>query len=116
MFFRVGDVKDPVKTGIEAQILDSSGKKGAMGAHDHGGIISTVGAAKNMSRPPGQWNRMIVLCRGHHLVVDLNGHKIVDVQLDTSAVKDRPLKGHIGLQDHGVPNTLRFRRILLKEL
>ena len=82
LFFRVGDLKNPVQNGIEAQILDSTKKKGRMGPHDHGGIIRTVGASKNMSRKPGEWNRMIVTCKGHHLQVELNGEKIVDIQLD----------------------------------
>ncbi|MHC4911103.1 MAG: 3-keto-disaccharide hydrolase, partial [Planctomycetota bacterium] len=116
VFFRVGDRTNPVNTGIECQILDSTGKTGAMSHHDHGGIISTVGAAHNMSRQPGEWNRMIVTARGSHLTVDLNGRTIVDIALDESAVKDRPAQGFIGLQDHGRPNDLRFRNVRLKEL
>ena len=113
--FRVGDLKNPVNTGIEAQVLDSFGKK-KVGPHDHGGIIRTVGASKNMSRKPGQWNTMIVTCKGHHLKVQLNGEGIVDIQLNKSPMKDRPLEGHIGLQDHGEPNKLHFRNIKIKEL
>jgi hypothetical protein len=105
-----------VNQGIEAQILDNTGKEGEMTHHDHGGIIRTVGASKNMSAPPGKWNRMIVTARGHHLEVCLNGHKIIDLALDKSAMKDRPLEGYIGLQDHGEPHNLRFRNIWLKEL
>ena len=116
VYFRVGDLASPVKTGIEAQILDSSDKEGKRTAHDHGGIIGTVGASRNMSKPPGEWNRMIVTCRGHHLQVELNGEKIVDVRLDTSPIKDRPLEGHVGLQDHGEPNEIQFRNIRLREL
>ncbi len=117
VFFRVGDVTNPVETGIEAQILDSSRKKGDMTHHDHGGIIRTVGARKNMSAKPGEWNRMVVMCRGQHLVVDLNGERIIDIRrLDQSAMKDRPLEGHVGLQDHGEPHVLRFRNVMLKEL
>ena len=116
MFFRVGDLKNPVQNGIEAQILDSTKKKGRMGPHDHGGIIRTVGASKNMSRKPGEWNRMIVTCKGHHLQVELNGEKIVDIQLDKTPMKDRPLQGYIGLQDHGEPNNLYFRNIKIKRL
>ena len=116
LFFRVGDLKNPVQNGIEAQILDSTKKKGRMGPHDHGGIIRTVGASKNMSRKPGEWNRMIVTCKGHHLQVELNGEKIVDIQLDKTPMKDRPLQGYIGLQDHGEPNNLYFRNIKIKRL
>jgi opacity protein-like surface antigen len=116
VYFRVGDTADPVAKGIEAQILDCTGKEGAMSAHDHGGIISAVGASKNMSLPPGEWNRMIVTARGKHLEVGLNGLKIIDLKLDETPVKDRPLEGYIGLQDHGEPHNLRFRNIWLKEL
>ena len=113
--FRVGDLKNPVHTGIEAQVLDSYGKK-KVGPHDHGGIIRTVGASKNMSKKPGEWNTMIVTCNGSHLKVTLNGEQIVDVQLDKTPMKDRPLEGYIGLQDHGEPNNLHFRNIKIKEL
>jgi hypothetical protein len=116
VFFRVGERADPVSTGIEAQILDSSKHSGPMTHHDHGGIISAVGASRNMSRAPGEWNRMIVTMRGTHLSVDLNGANIVDVVLDETAVKDRPRSGFIGLQDHGQPNDVRFRQIWIKAL
>ena len=116
VYFRIGDPKDPVKTGIECQILDSAGKPDdKMGHHDHGGIIRTVGATKNMSKKPGEWNKMIVTCKGYHLQVNLNGEDIVDIQLDKTPVKDRPLEGHISLQDHGEPNNLHFRNIRIKE-
>jgi hypothetical protein len=116
VFFRVGDPKDPVKTGIEAQILDSTKHTGPLTAHDHGGIISTVAASKNMSKKPGEWNRMKITCRGPRLQLQLNGEQVVDVQLDTSPIKDRPAKGYIGLQDHGQPNDIRFRNIRIREL
>ena len=116
LFFRVGDLKDPVETGIEAQILDSSEKKGPLGHHDHGGIIRTVGPSQNMSRPPNQWNRMVVTCIGSHLQVELNGQQIIDTRLDQGAMKDRPLEGYMGLQDHGQPNNLKFRNLRILEI
>ncbi len=116
VYFRVADRNDPVEQGIEAQILDSTGKKGEMSHHDHGGIVRAVGASKNMSRPPHQWNRMVVTCVGSHLQVDLNGESIIDTNLAETAVSDRPLEGYIGLQDHGRPNDIRFRNIRIREL
>ena len=110
VYFRVGDRNDPVRTGIEAQILDCSEKEGPLGSHDHGGIVSTDAApAKNMSRNPDEWNRMVITCIGSHLQVELNGEQIIDTQLDEGALKDRPLEGYIGFQDHGQPNNIRFR-------
>ena len=116
IYFRVGDRNDPVKQGIEAQILDSSKKQGPVGPHDHGGIIGTVAVSKNMSRPPHQWNRMVVTCIGSHLQVELNGEQIIDTQLDKGAMKDRPLEGYIGFQDHGQPNDIKFRDIRIREI
>ena len=116
-YFRVADRNDPVKTGIEAQILDSSAKQGALTSHDHGGIVGTSEAAsKNMSKAPGEWNRMVVTCVGSHLQVELNGEQIIDTMLDQTPMKDRPLQGYIGFQDHGQPNDIRFRHIRLRTL
>jgi len=117
VYFRVRDVDNPVETGIEAQILDSSGKtEGEMTHHDHGGIIRTIGATKNVSNAPNEWNRMILTCKGNHLQVNLNDEDIIDIQLDETPVKDRPEEGYIGLQDHGEPNNLKFRNIRIQEL
>ena len=116
VYFRVGDRSDPVSRGIEAQILDSSKKEGPLGPHDHGGIIRTAGAAKNMSRPPHEWNRMVVTCIGSHLQVELNGKQIIDTRLDKGPMKDRPLEGYIGFQDHGEPNNIKFRNIRIREI
>lgn len=114
VFIRVKDVKNPVDTGIEVQILDSYGKKGKLIHHDNGGVIRTVGPSKNMSKPAGEWNRMIVTCKKSNLQVDLNGEEIVNIDLSNTPVKDRPLSGFIGLQDHGIP--LWFRNIKIKPL
>ena len=117
VYFRVADLNDPVKQGIEAQILDSSKKTTPLGSHDHGGIVGTkAGASKNMSRPPNEWNRMVVTCIGYDLQVELNGEPIIDVSLDETPMKDRPLEGFIGFQDHGQPNNIRFRNIRILEL
>ena len=116
-YFRVGDLNDPVGKGIEAQILDSSKKEGPLSSHDHGGIVKTDAAAtKNMSRPPGEWNRMVVTCIGSQCQVELNGEQIVDVDLTKTPMKDRPMEGFIGFQDHGQPNDIKFRNIRIRDL
>ena len=116
-YFRVGDRNDPVKKGIEVQILDSSAKQGPLSSHDHGGIVGTdSSASKNMSQPPGVWNRMVVTCIGTHVEVELNGEAIVHCHLDETPMKDRPLEGYIGFQDHGQPNNIKFRNIRIFEV
>jgi len=59
---------------------------------------------------------MVITCVGSHLQVELNGEQIIDTQLDKSAVKDRPLEGYIGFQDHGEPNNIKFRDIRIREI
>ncbi|NQT83845.1 DUF1080 domain-containing protein [bacterium] len=113
VFVRVKDKKNPVNTGIEVQISDTYGKE-RVGAHDCGGVIGTIGPSRNMAKPAGKWNRMIVTCRGKRLQVRLNGEQVVDVQLDKTSQRDRPVVGYLGLQDHGVP--LWFRNIRIKLL
>ena len=114
VFIRVKDPKDPVNTGIEVQILDSFGKKGKLGHHDNGGIIRTQGPSKNMSKPAGEWNQLVIKSADNRLLVKLNGEQIHDLDVSKSAVKDRPKAGYIGLQDHGLP--LEFRNIEIQVL
>ena len=59
---------------------------------------------------------MVVTCIGSHLQVELNGQQIIDTRLDQGAMKDRPLEGYIGLQDHGQPNNLKFRNLRILEI
>ncbi|MGF1583597.1 MAG: DUF1080 domain-containing protein [Gemmataceae bacterium] len=115
VFIRVGDRKKPVTTGIEVQIYDSYGKKKKLIHHDNGGVIKTMPASKNMSKPAGEWNRMIVMCKDNHMMVKLNGEQIINIQLDEhNATKVCPPSGFIGLQDHGLP--MWFRNVKIKEL
>jgi hypothetical protein len=117
VYFRVADRNNPVYTGIEAQVFDSSKHQGPTNDHTVGGIIPAgIAPSKNMARPPGQWNQMFVRCVGSHLQVRVNGEKVIDVQLDRTTLKDRPGEGYIGFQDHGVPHTVRFRNIQIKEI
>lgn len=114
LYFRVSDQADPVASGFEVQIMDSTGKADSeMGHHDLGGIIQTKGASKNMSRAPGEWNRMIVTMEGNHLTVVLNGETIQDLDLATVKKPDKELAatGKISIQDHGLPFSVRNLRV-----
>lgn len=109
------DKIDPVAKGIECQILDSHGKPDEkMTHHDCGGIIRTQGPSKNMAKPAGEWNKMVLTCKGQTIKVVLNGVEIINIQQDQGEMKDRPLKGYIALQDHG--QQAWFREIKIKEL
>lgn len=97
--------------GIEVQILDSHGKKGKLIHHDCGGVIRTSPPSKNMAKPAGQWNRMIITCKGNTMKVKLNGEQIINLDLSKTPMKDRPMQGYIGIQDHGLPFYVRNVKI-----
>lgn len=113
VFLRVGDPKSQVKSGFEVQILDTHGKP-KPGNHDCGGVIGTAAPSKNMAKPAGEWNRYIITCQGTRLKVELNGQQIIDLELDKSAIKDRPPEGYIGFQDEA--KRVWYRNVRIKEL
>jgi hypothetical protein len=115
-YFHVGDLKDPVKDGIEVQIYDSADKPAGakLTDHDSGGIIPGVPPTKNAAKPAGEWNRMQVTCKGNKVTVRLNGEVVNEVSLDEGQLKSRPKTGYIGFQDHGLP--LWLRKIHVREL
>ena len=111
VFLRVGDPKNHVDSGFEVQILDTFGKS-PVGHHDCGGIIATSAPSKNMAKPAGEWSRYVITCVGPLLQVEFNGERVINLDLSTSAMKNRPLKGLIGFQDEGKPVWYRNVRIV----
>lgn len=114
LFFRVGSLENPVKSGMEVQILDTYGHPDATGPHDSGGVIKTIGPTKNVTKPAGEWNRLTVTAKGSRLKVVLNGEQVVDVDLSTTAAKGKPVKGYLGFQDEA--KLLWYRNVRIKEL
>lgn len=112
-YLRVGDVKEPVKTGIEVQIYDSAGKPAdaKLNDHDSGGIIPGVPPTKRTAKPAGEWNRFEIACKKNQLTVKLNGETVNVVDLSKGALASRPSQGAIGFQDHGLPLWLRNFKI-----
>jgi len=112
LYFRCGDEVDPTASGFEVQILDCFGKE-KIGQHDMGGVIKTAGATKNMSKKPGEWNRMTVTMKGDLLTVVLNGEVVQDINLAEKKPKDKKLvkSGKICIQDHGQPFTVRNLKV-----
>lgn len=115
-YFHVGDVKNPVATGIEVQIYDSASKPAGakLTDHDSGGIIPGLPPIKNTAKPAGEWNRFLITCQGNMVTVRLNGAAVNKVYLDDPKLKNRPPSGQIGFQDHGLP--LWLRNIKIREL
>ncbi len=115
VFFRVGDPKNPVYTGLEVQVEAGTGT----GMHDFGSIYDLVPPTKNSSKGPGEWNTVEITCKGPLVSVAVNGQQVARMNCDEFsekglrpdgskhkfgvAIKDLPRKGNIGFQDHGHP-------------
>jgi hypothetical protein len=112
-YFRVGDVNDPVKQGIEVQIFDSGSwpKEKPLNDHDSGGIIPKLPPTKRAAKPAGEWNKFLITCKADKLTVILNGEVVNEVDLTQGELGKRPKEGYIGFQDHGLPLSLKNMRI-----
>ncbi|GAB5561684.1 MAG: DUF1080 domain-containing protein [Synoicihabitans sp.] len=113
VFLRVGDLADHVISGFEIQILDTHGLA-KPGHHDAGGIIRTTAPFGNHIKPAEEWNRYQIVLIDSTLVVYLNGGLIQALDLSKSAAADRPMRGHISLQDEA--KVVSYRNIRIKEL
>jgi type 1 glutamine amidotransferase len=129
IFFRTSDLNDSVQTGIELQVLDSYGKD-QPDKHDCGAIYDCLAPSKNTVRQPGEWNHVVLTCKGSKIYAMMNGEPIIDMDLDRwtepgknpdgtpnkfkTAYKDMPRRGYIGFQDHGKP--VWYRNIYIKSL
>jgi len=108
-YFHVGDKSQPVEKGIEVQLFDSYGKPAGskLDDHDSGGIIPKIPPTKNTARPPGEWNQVQVIVKDGRVKIILNDELVNDISLQHPNIKDRPTKGYIGFQDHGLSFALR---------
>lgn len=110
--------------GMEIQILDDDAEKhkNIKPAQHTGSIYYQVAAKQGAAKPPGEWNRYEITCKGLLVVVVLNGIEVVRANLDEHTtgegghipLSQRPRKGHIGLQNHDTG--VEFRNIELREL
>ncbi len=98
---------------IEVEVTDSYGKKEPLTMDDCGGVQKVTPPSKNMAKPAGEWNRMIITCEGSLLQVELNGERVVDLDYE-KLERNAPSSGPIGLQDWGHP--VWFRNIRIKKL
>ena len=107
--------KDVGFNGIEVAIDDTYGT----GYHDPGALYDLVKPSKQMQKPAGEWNHIVITCDKSKIAVELNGDVVTRADLDEFvkpnlrpdgtphkfdiAYKDHPRKGYLGLQDHGSP-------------
>jgi hypothetical protein len=115
---------DAAYEGMEIQILDNDAPqyKDLRPAQYHGSIYDVVPAKRGFLKKPGEWNEEEILAEGRHIKVTVNGHVIVDANLDDikdpEVLKKHPglarTKGHIGFLGHDA--LVEFRNIRIKEL
>ena len=108
--------------GMELQIIDNSADR-YRDIHPwqkHGSLYDLFPAKTGFLRPTGEWNSQEVVVRGRKIAVVLNGHSILDADLDTVTDPEilashpglRRSSGHIGFLGHEEP--IEFRNIRIR--
>ena len=126
VFIRTNDLDDPVNTGIEIALDDTTGH----GMHDSGALYDLVAPSENAQKPAGEWNHMTVTARGPVIAVAINGKPVSTINLDqwqtagkrpdgskhkfkNVAIGKLPRRGYFGFQDHG--SDCWYRNVTIKE-
>ncbi len=122
IFLRAPLQGNPAFAGLEVQILDDYAQKYAhLKPWQYTGSVYAVQAPeRRVTKPAGEWQKMVITCRGPEIQVELNGQLINRINLinymhlekEHSGIKRR--KGFIGLQNH--TSVVEFRNIFLEEL
>jgi hypothetical protein len=118
--------QNPSYVGMEIQLLDDTAPVYVQ-MHLHpeqfcGSIYDVVAAKQGHTKSAGEWGKIDILCDRRHVKVTLNGHGIVDANLDDYAshypthpgIKPEAKSGHVGLQNHTGP--LDFRNVRIRVL
>ena len=120
---------DPAFDGIEVQMADVRYNPQASESELTGGLYRAVAPRQQVYRPT-EWNHYRITCRGAMVTVDLNGTRILGVDLDKETtvvkrhdgtdappLKARPRRGHIGFQElSGGDSRVRIRNARITEL
>jgi len=112
---------DPAYTGMEIQILDDPKYEKLQKWQHTGSIYGVVPSSSQPTKPIGEWNTYVIVCKGKKVAITLNGTKIIDADLADHEEKHGKAhpgilrkKGHIGVQEHG--GKVEFRNVFIKEL
>ena len=117
---------NPAYAAMELQILDNPHPSYATLKpwQYHGSIYGVAAARRGFLKPAGQWNDETVICDGRRITVILNGHVLLDVNLDEvsrdGTLDGRPhpglarANGVIGFCGHG--SEVAFRNIRIRPL
>ncbi|NLP12607.1 DUF1080 domain-containing protein [bacterium] len=122
VFLRSPHHGDPAYTGMEIQVLDDYAEQYArLKPWQYTGSVYGIQApSQRFSKRAGEWQKMVITCRGPRICVELNGQKAIDTDLvdHMQQSKEHPgiqrRAGYIGLQNHS--SKLEYRNIWLEEL
>lgn len=115
VFIRATREGQPWITGHEVQISNEPRDD----SHCTGSLYGSVAVNPRPDESSGRWHEFEIRCGGEHIVVLCDGVKVIDAtHAAHEALRSRPLKGFIGLQDaHAGPgNWIEWRNIRLKRL
>lgn len=97
----------------EIQLVNDAGK--APTPHSSGSLYRYVAPKVNAVKPAPEWNTVDVRCVGPHIRITINGKQVIDVDQSTiEQLKNKPLKGHVCLQNHG--GQVEFRKVRIREI
>ena len=109
------DWKLAVDQGYEIQIddrgFDPNTNATGSALHMTGAVYQLAAATLLASKPVGQWNTFVVEATGDRIKVTLNGQLVSQLVGN----QGRPLKGHIGLQNHHPGSRVQFRRLMIQK-
>ena len=111
---------DPLYRGFEIQVLDDFGSLPTK--NGSGAIYDVVTPMYNMAFSAGEWNSYDIKLDEHHVVVEMNGWKVIDTDLSKMttplgkfevAYRDISFLGMLLFQDHG--GETWYRNIYLRK-
>lgn len=108
------DLNGGKPSGVEIQLLDDADARYAkLKDYQYSGSVYAIAPAKQrVSLPAGQWNTMEINCVGSRYRIIHNGTVIVDADdAEFPELKNRELKGYLGLQNHSEHVWFRSIRI-----
>ena len=114
------DAWDGVHKGYEVQIDDRGD------AYHKTGVLYSLTKAKASPSKPDEWNTMEITLDGEHTRVHVNGVLVTDFKEGDEVPKKkiwyepdrgtRPVKGYIGLQNHGDHDIVYFKEVSYRPL
>ncbi len=126
--------EDSVHHGFEVQLMDNVGFQKTHGPKDdrklNGSFYDAKAPSAHPANPVGEWDTFYLKAIGPNIVCHINGVEVFNVDVNDwpeagknpdgttnkfkIAIKDKPTKGYIGLQNHG--QYVWFKDVKIKSL